>query len=238
MNKAVPMDNMDILLYAALSSADSDALDSEQWDSFDESMTLSRKADRRIWKKLRSVMQYDEKHQTFHPVREFLKRVAMIVLITAAVGFTCLMSVDTVRGALWELIVQWYETKISVQITAERDVLLLTEIQEYKEPVVDSDFKRTEIQKDTTTYIVEYENATDLIIYKQRLLDNFNTLLSNENTEMHDIEINQNSGIYTVFETHGVTVITVLWQDSQYVYSVSGNNLNLDTMLSIAKSIP
>ena len=135
MNKAVPMDNMDILLYAALSSASNDELDSDQWGSCDESMTLSRKADRRIWKKLNGVMRYDERHRSFHPVREALKRVAMIVLITATVGFTCLMSVDAIRNAVWEFLIQWYETKISVQITTERDVPLLTEIQEYKEPV-------------------------------------------------------------------------------------------------------
>ncbi|MBQ7300340.1 MAG: DUF4367 domain-containing protein [Clostridia bacterium] len=238
MSASVPMDNMDILLYAALSSAGSDELDSEQWGDCDKSMSLSRKADRRIWKKLRRVMQYNEKRQTFHPVGEALKRVAMIVLITAAVGFTCLMSVDAVRDAVWTFLIQWYETKISVQITTECDVPLLTEIQEYKEPVVDSDFRRTVIQKDTTTYIVEYENATDLIVYKQRLMDDFNTLLSNENTEMHDVDINQHSGIYTIFETQGVTVTTILWQDGQYVYSVSGNNMELNTMLSIAQSIP
>ena len=237
MSASVPMDNMDILLYAALSSAGSDELDSEQWGDCDKSMSLSRKADRRIWKKLRRVMQYNEKRQTFHPVGEALKRVAMIVLITAAVGFTCLMSVDAVRDAVWTFLIQWYETKISVQITTECDVPLLTEIQEYKEPIVDSAFKRTEIRKSAISYIVEYESETMLITYKQSLLDDYKTLLSNNKTSMYEIEINQNSGIYTILETHGVTMVTILWHDEQYVYKVSGNS-DLESLLPIAKSIP
>ena len=237
MNKAVPMDNMDILLYAALSSASNDELDSDQWGSCDESMTLSRKADRRIWKKLNGVMRYDERHRSFHPVREALKRVAMIVLITATVGFTCLMSVDAIRNAVWEFLIQWYETKILVQITTERDVPLLTGIQEYKEPIVDSTFKRTEIRKNAIGYVVEYESETMTITYQQCLLDDYKTLLSNNKTRMYEIKINQNSGIYTIHETHGVTMITILWYDEQYVYKVSGNS-DLESLLPIAKSIP
>ena len=237
MSASVPMDNMDILLYAALSSAGSDELDSEQWGDCDKSMSLSRKADRRIWKKLRRVMQYNEKRQTFHPVGEALKRVAMIVLITAAVGFTCLMSVDAVRDAVWTFLIQWYETKISVQITTEYDVPLLTEIQEYKEPIVDSAFKRTEIRKSAISYIVEYESETMMITYQQCLLDDYKTLLSNNKTRMYEIEINQNSGIYTILETHGVTMVTILWHDGQYAYTVSGD-CDLETLHSIAQSIP
>lgn len=238
MNKSVPLDQMDLLLYAAMAMADSDELLSEHWAMPDESICLSRRADRRIWKKLCCIKQNHEKQQSLHPVKEALKRVAMIVLITATIGFTCLMGIDAIRKAVWKFMIQWYEKSISVEITTDKAIQTLTEIQEYKEPVVSSEFKRTIISKDKIDYIIEYENDMELIVFHQRLLDNYKSLLSNNNTKMHDIEINGHDGIYTVFETHNVTVITILWHDGQYMYSISGNNLRLESLLSVAQSIP
>lgn len=237
MNNSVPMDHMDLLLYAAMDMADSDDLISEPWEASDESVCLSRKADRRIWKTLCRIRENREKQQPFHPVREILKRVAMIVLITATVGFTCLMSIDAIREAVWKFFTQWNEKSITVEIKPEKDVPMLTEIQEYKEPVVSSEFKRTEIRKNAYSYVLEYERNGTVISYRQRLLEDFKTMLSNNDTKMYEIGINQNSGIYTVFETHGVTIVTILWHDEQYVYKVSGN-LDFDSLLSIAESIP
>ena len=116
MNNSVPMDHMDLLLYAAMDMADSDDLISELWEAPDESVCLSRKADRRIWKTLCRIRENREKQQPFHPVRETLKRVAMIVLITATVGFTCLMSIDAIREAVWKFFTQWNEKSITVEI--------------------------------------------------------------------------------------------------------------------------
>lgn len=238
MNKAVPIDHMDLLLYAAMDMADSDDLISEPWEASDESVCLSRKADRRIWKTLCRIQQNREKQQSFHPVRETLKRVAMVVLITATVGFTCLMSIDAIREAVWKFFTQWNEKSITVEIKPEKDVPMLTEIQEYKEPTVPSDYKRTVISKDEIDYIIEYIKEPEQIIYHQCLLEDFKTMLSNNDTKMYEIEINGHSGIYTVYETHGVTVIKFLWHDGQYVYTVSGNNMSLESLLSIAQSIP
>ncbi|MBE6657544.1 MAG: DUF4367 domain-containing protein [Ruminococcaceae bacterium] len=237
MNNPVKTDKMDILLYAAMAAADSSDFASVLSASDIPQMQLSPRADRRIWKRLNRETDRAGAQTRSHPVKELLKCAALIFLIITSVGFTCMMGVEAVRSAVWEFLTQWYETKIAVQITTEHDIPLLTEILEYKEPVVDSDFKRKEILKNATGYVIEYENTTEMIIYKQRVLDDYNTLLSNENTDMYEIEINQYDGIYTIFETHSVTVITILWHDGQYAYSISGNNLNLETLLSIAQSV-
>ena len=236
MNKSIKTDKMDLLLYAAMASAAPNDFEQEHSTSDAALMHLSSKASRRIWKRLKWAIKHSETKTHYHPIKENLKRAALIFLVITSIGFTCMMSVEAIRNAVWEFFVQWYEKSIHVQLAVDDNVEAPTTILDYKEPVVGDEYERYEIQRNENNYIVEFESTERLIIYHQDLLHNYNTALSNKDTKLYEIEINGYEAVYSEFETHGVHMVTILWHDGEYAYSLSAN-MDFETLYAIAQTV-
>ena len=236
MIEAVKTDTIDILLYAAMADAAANDFDPE--DSMDgiPLMPLSARAARRIWKRIKLETEYADAKTDYHPVREQLKRAAMVFLVITAIGFTCIMSVDAIQSAVWEFLVQWGEKSIHVQLITEYDVDAPNTILVYKEPIIGEEYNRCEIHKDETDYFIEFESKDTLIVYHQNLLEDYNTYLSNNNTKLYETDVNGYEGFYTKYKTHGVKMVTIVWHDGEYAYSLAAN-MDFTSLLAIAQSV-
>lgn len=225
-------DNMDILLYAAAPYAGKNELD--EFEKADES-ELSPKAEKRIFKKIQRRIDYYEKHEKFHPVFETLKRVAVIVLAVMSISFVSALSIEAVRSDIYNAVIQWFDKKLGISFddipTDAPDRIL-----DYKEPVLPEGYERFEVRKDEFGFSVEYEDKDSLIIYGQSLLSGYSSFLSNEKTNIEDINVIGCDGIKTVFESHGVTTTTIIWKDNEYAYMLS-SDLSYEELLRIAESI-
>lgn len=236
MNNPVKTDKMDILLYAAMAAADSSDFASVLSASDIPQMQLSPRADRRIWKRLNRETDRAEAQTRSHPVKELLKCAALIFLIITSVGFTCMMGVEAVRSAVWEFLTQWYERSIHVQLAVDDSVDAPTTILDYREPIVGDEYERYEIQRSEINFRLEFESIDTLISYHQDLLEGYNTALSNNDTELYEIEMNGYEAIYTEYETHGIHMVTIIWHDNEYTYSLSGN-MDFASLYAIAQSV-
>lgn len=234
MNKSPRMDDMDILLYAAMPYVKKREV--EIYNSADLSEGLSQAATKKICRRLKREKKYILHHEVFNPVYDSFKRIAVIALIIMSVGFGCVISVEAVRETLWNTIVEWYENSIFFSYINNNTVTVPDEILEYKEPVLDNSFYRYEGRKSRYNYVVEYEKTDTLIVYEQSLLSDYEILLSNNDTVMNMIEINGYEGVVTSFETQGVHTTTIIWNDNVYTYKLVGN-VPFDELFSIAKTI-
>lgn len=225
-------DNMDILLYAAAPYAGKNELG--EFEKADES-ELSPKAEKRIFKKIQRRIDYYEKHEKFHPVFETLKRVAVIVLAVMSISFVSALSIEAVRSDIYNAVIQWFDKKLGISFddipTDAPDRIL-----DYKEPVLPEEYERFEVRKDELDFSVEYENGDSLITYWQRPLSGYGSFLSNERTDVEDVNVIGYDGIKTVFESHGVTITTIIWKDNEYAYMLS-SDLSYEELLRIAESI-
>lgn len=225
-------DNMDILLYAAAPYAGKNELG--EFEKADES-ELSPKAEKRIFKKIQRRIDYYEKHEKFHPVFETLKRVAVIVLAVMSISFVSALSIEAVRSDIYNAVIQWFDKKLGISFddipTDAPDRIL-----DYKEPVLPEGYERFELGKDEFGFSVEYENGDSLITYWQRPLSGYGSFLSNERTDVEDVNVIGYDGIKTVFESHGVTITTIIWKDNEYAYMLS-SDLSYEELLRIAESI-
>lgn len=236
MNNSVKTDQMDLLLYAAMAAATPKDLAPDDASSEIPRMQLSPKAERRIWKRIRRETEYTDAQTGYHPIREQLKRAALIFLVITSIGFTCMMSVEAIRNAVFQFFVQWYEKSIHVQLAVDDNVDAPTTILTYKEPIVGEEFERYEIQRNENNYIIEYESTDTLIVYHQDLLHNYNKALSNNETELFKIEMNGYEAMYTQYETFGVHMVSILWHDGEYAYSLSAN-MDFETLYAIAQTV-
>ena len=234
MNKAVNFDVFDALLYAAAPYAGKNELN-EFLSATGEG--LISKVQDKIYKKLCKERKYYAKNENYSPVREAFKRVAIIILITMSIGFTCVLSVDAAREALWEAIIEWSENYFHFQYKPNDEVVEApTEILEYKEPTVDGRFERYEIYKDSDLYIIEYEYKDKLITYNQKPLHEYSTYISNLETELVEIYVNTNKGFKLIEKLDNDTQFGILWNDGRYAYTLFGN-IEYEELLKIAESI-
>lgn len=226
MNKVPQVDMLDALLYAAAPYAGQKEL--EEYSSADPTLRLSERTKRRIVRRAK---------QGPSPVWQYAKRVAMIALVVMAVGFGAVLSIDAVRNALVDAIVDWYERYIAVVFVHEEEASAPTEIMEYREPRgLGDEFVRRERGRNQSSFCVEYENESVLIIYRQGLLDCFDTFLSNEETVVNYVQVNGHPGLITSSTMGNGPQLTIVWHDDEYTYFIIGHMLT-DELLKIAESV-
>lgn len=235
MSKNNRLDNLDILLYTAFESVGTREL--EVYNSVDPAIDMSPRTTMRIKKRLEREVKYHDRHKTYSPAIENMKRAAVVALIVIAFTFTCVISVEAVRVTLWETIVEWYENSIFFQYIYNENMYYPDEILEYKEPVLGDEFERYVIEKDRYGFSVEFESENILIVYDQDLIKNYNVKMSNNDSEMREITVNGYEGIMTTYiQKHGVRQSNIVWSDGEYVYRLSGN-VTYDKLIEMAGTI-
>lgn len=227
MDKTPQIDMFDAMLYAAAPHAGRREL--EEYHAADPAMQLSARAKRRIVKRAKRGPT---------PILLYAKRVAMIALIVMSIGFAAMLSIEAVREAIVNAIVEWYEESIAVSFMREEEVVAPTEILEYREPRgLGEEFVRYEVRKNQSSFSVEYESENALVVYRQGLLDGFDTYLSNmKAVEMENIKVCEMPGVITSTSTEWGQQLTIVWHDKEYSYVITGN-IPVYQLLKMAKSV-
>ena len=185
MNNSVKFDAFDALLHASAIYAGQKELDEYESATGDE---FDTKTQERIYRRLDKEYRYYSKDRKYSPVRETLKRIAIIILAFMSISFTCVLSIDAAREAIWNAIVEWSENFFCFKYEEpeepnEPDEINLleppTEILEYKEPTVDEKFVKVEGKKTSQSYLVQYKYLNKLISYSQRPINPYDTFISN-----------------------------------------------------------
>ena len=226
MDKTPQIDMFDAMLYAAAPHAGRREL--EEYHAADPAMQRSARAKRRIVKRAKRGPT---------PILLYAKRVAMIALIVMSIGFAAMLSIEAVREAIVNAIVEWYEESIAVSFMREEEVVAPTEILEYREPRgLGEEFVRYEVRKSQSSMSIDYESDTVLIIYRQGLLESFDAYISNEESVMKDIQVNGYPGLITLTATEVGQQRTIVWHDNEYSYVITGN-MSADELLKLAESV-
>lgn len=226
-------DNMDLLLYAGASYAGEK--EAAWFNDVDPNITLSEKADKRIYRKLKRRIAYDEKRENYSPILENLKRVAVVVLAILSMSFAGALSIEAVRVDIYNAIIEWFDKSYRISFE-EKPEVGTDRILTYKEPQLPKEYSRYEIKKDDVQYCVEYENEDTLVIYRQRLLQNYSSDRSNENTLIEEIQINGYNGVMEEYTAAEITTTSIIWHDNTYVYSLS-SDLTYEELLKIAETV-
>lgn len=234
MKKTSETDKMDLLLRSAVPH-----IENKEIETFEKAADipegLSEKDKKRILTQIK-IANEPLKKRIRYSMKENFGRVAVAAVATISICFIGTIGIEAVRATIFEPIVKWYEKSIFVAYINSDEVTVPSKIIEYKEPVLGEEYTRYEIENNEHTYIIEYESEEFLIVYEQSLLENYDTLISNNNTVVTDITVNGYSGIMAVSETHGITDTFVIWHDNKYVYTLSGG-LSCDELICIAETV-
>ncbi len=243
MDKTAKFDILEAMLYTAAPLAGQKELEEYKTSPAAE---FSEKAQNKIYKKLCKEQKYYSKHENYSPVRESFKRAAIIILAVMSISFTCVLSIDAAREAIWNAIIEWSEHFFCFKYCDKTDAPDAidetalpeppTEILEFKEPVVDEKFERIEVKKNSQSYFVHYKYLDNVIAFNQQSIYNYHAYISNIEADLTDIYVNNSKG-YIFKEIHEEeTYYYILWNDETYAYTIGGN-IEYEELLKIAESI-
>ena len=234
--KCERMDKYDYLI--ALSTLDAKDDDVKMFMELDDSdVVLSERIIRKIEKLIRRESVY--KSNEVVKFKRVLSRVAIITLVVISVMFTAMMSVSAIRNAVWEIITEWYEEYIAVGYVPEEGLEVPEPpkmIEEVRKPTLLPLGAEEEIGiKSRSMFVSDYYVGDECYIsFKQTLIDDASKL-DGDDAKMTEITVGKYSAyLFTYSEDNYVYVV---WNDTQYAYTISSNILDIDTLIMIAESV-
>lgn len=169
-----------------------------------------------------------------------VKRVVAAILIFCTVAFAAAMSIEAVRGAVWQAIVRWYDTYIAVAFEdADADAVSVPKtIRTKREPTdVPSDWVR-EVRADSQVlYKLAYlQDGERVLTYRQFPLQS-DAWVSNDETAVQNVEVGAfNAKLVSLPENQ---TFILCWSDGEYKYalhSIAGS-ITPELLICIAESV-
>lgn len=172
-------------------------------------------------------------------VKRISSRVAIICLAFFSLCFLSMMSVSAIREAIWETIVELYNSYFEVTVddgdeTIENETV--TEIKEIHKPTVLPEGVEEEILSNSKRlFFAEYYNGEDYMAsFKQRILDETSFVHINSEEVKIFNEISNGFDITVIEYLSGD--ILMFWSDGVYFYTLEGYDiLQLRTLIATIK---
>lgn len=165
-----------------------------------------------------------------------VKRVVAAILIFCTVAFAAAMSIEAVRGAVWQAIVRWYDTYIAVSFE-DADAVPKT-IRAKREPtdVPDAWVKEVSVDSQSLYRVVYTEKGEKMLIYKQQPLENQVWANNVESTVSETTVGDQTATLVVLKDTKHYTLY---WSDGKYNYVLQAvsDEITPALMVQIAASV-
>ncbi|MBQ9939993.1 MAG: DUF4367 domain-containing protein [Clostridia bacterium] len=167
----------------------------------------------------------------------YFKRCTAVILIICTISFVAAISVEAVRTAIWNAIVDLFDSHISVSYTKELPPP--TVIEEIKEinPGREDWEKQVFVNSDYHYSVIYLENGIKVLSYSQELLDKHDPWYDNQNSVVKNVRVGKDYGVL-VFRTSQETY-SLLWNDEKYSYMLTAHSTNISekALIEIAETI-
>ena len=206
----------------------------EMYQNTDVSGVIKPKSlDRRV---MRNINRENRKKE-YGNLYKYLRRCAVLILVVCTVSFAVMMSVEAVRSAVWNAIIEFFDDYLSISYVMDSEVP--DKIEQKSEPEIGRpEWEKQVVADNNSMYVVVYrENGEKIITYMQRVIDENNTWFDNENTEIQNIKIGEMSAVL-MFRTDMQTY-SLSWSDGRYEYSLESHSSEItkEDLISFAKTL-
>lgn len=169
--------------------------------------------------------------------RTMLSRVAVIALVVMSIAFAAMMSVSAISNAIWNTIVEWYDKYISIDYKPEQPESVPATIEEIRKPTLLPQGAEEEIITNTSVvYFSEYYSGDECIMsFKQSVLGSEESYIDAEPGTMQKIKIGNFEAVALIYQKNDS--IKILWNDGVYEYSLTGYQIDAETLVTIAQSV-
>lgn len=242
--KGVKNDKLDYMI--ALAFLENKDSESGLLDTLDDSnVELSE----RYYKNKKKILNKYKRSNALKRFRSALPKVAIFLVAILSAATISIISISSLREAVFEAIVNWYETHFTIRFDVpEKETEETTEIE--TEPIIPPD-SIEEVRK--PTYLpdgVEEEmvyQSTTAVLYdyylENELLYSFTQMVYNERDKYIDgnkakvEQIYINESVATIVKYPDCNEIKIVWNDKEYLYCIIFLNLDFKEVIKIAESV-
>lgn len=192
--------------------------------------------DRKVRRLIRQEQRARRSSARWMPV----KRVVAAILIFCTVAFAAAMSIEAVRGAVWQAIVRWYDTYIAVAFEdADADAVSVPKtIRTKREPtdVPDSWVKEVRVDSQSLHRVVYTKEGEKMLSYKQQPLEN-QAWTNNADSTAKEIFGGNRTAMLVTSKVTGH--YTLYWSDGAYNYTLQSfsDDITPAGVIQIAASV-
>ena len=165
-----------------------------------------------------------------------MKRVVVAILIFCTVAFAAAMSIEAVRGAVWQAIVRWYDTYVAIAFsdTHAAPEPLCTK----REPTDLPDSWVKDVCADSQSlYKLAYLQAGKRVLTYRQLPIESNAWVSNDETAIQNVKVGTfDAKLISLPENQ---TFILCWSDGEYKYALHSiaDYITPELMIHIAESI-
>lgn len=166
---------------------------------------------------------------------QIMKRSIAACLVIVTVLFASAMCIQPIRSAFWNAVVTWYEEYIEILFVSEDDEYP-TIIEEQRLPQVPAGWTMTEIEKSDAHCFYEIMGPdNEYIVYEQRVYTEISQGYDNTECDIQEIILNNETKAQLItYKEDEIRIITWL---NQYEYSLIGEFVTVEQLISIAESV-
>lgn len=227
-------DRLDALI--ALSSRSLIDDEAEKFLELEPYQDISEKARR----KAMHIIKRAERKKCSHPAFHALKIVAIACLICISLVFTACVSIPEVREAMWEAVVEWYDEYIALKFRGNSSQSGASSrapasIEEVNLPGYMSEGYTTTAFRSKTLFSADYYDSDGkyAFTYIQGTQERDILQIDTPNEPPKNIDINGSEGILMIEDG----IMTVVWQDSRYLYVIQGVFETQEDILKVCRSV-
>lgn len=187
----------------------------------------------RVWKRVQRYASW-EKHRPLRQKCLTAARRAAVILLAAGLLFTGVaMSFPTVRAAVWETLVSWYEDYIAVWFDDEEDTP--DSIEEEILPTLPAGWKIEKIVSTNILNMFEIVTADGQQIKYQQMLNEYSEVwLDNEECDVQNILLNDKYEAYVCTYFNGTC--QVAWSN-RYGFLLRSDDVSVEVLIELAENI-
>lgn len=208
----------------------------EEFLSTDTSdVVVPKYLDRRV----KRMVNRERRKQEYGKWYTAIRNVAAGFLIACTVTLAFMMSVEAVRTALWETIVQWFDDYISIMHVTEDEVP--TTIEKKMEPTeYPEEWEREVVAEKEELISIRYKKDGEVMVaYHQGLLNLDNNWIDNDNAKIENVEVNNCEGLLIQYKDNPSLFLE--WSNDMYSFSLTTHGekdeVTSELLIEIAESV-
>lgn len=216
----------DMLLELVVEGCGNDEL--EFYNSIDTSKGIS--FSKKFERKMNRLLKKEKVEPFIVQFKRISTRVAIVCLVVLSMTFVAMMSVSAIRKAIWNTIVEWYNSYFEITVDDGDDSTItetITEIKQIHKPVNLPEGVEEEIVINNKRRVIidYYKGDIPIASFNQKILDETSSVhVNSENVIVSNKTISGKN--ITIIEYENGR-IHMFWSDNLYFYTFEGTDLTV-----------
>lgn len=207
-------------------------------------MKITHNPPHSLTRKIERLLRKEDTKVQYHTLFKTMKVAGIACLLAVSVTFTACMCIPKVREAMWEAVVEWYDDYIAVRFQpqenlSDSNVNVIDppkEIRDVNMPTYIPYGYTVIAQSSKLNFYQEYYDQDGNFIYtfSQGLKDQDHIEFDNSGGEIIKLLINEQDAVLIIGTDN---IMSLIWSDSYYSYTLQGFFTSQDEIIQIANSV-